>query len=104
MAFFLMRCIHHPAQDQKRDEVRPNHREWVGSGGGDLASVLIGSAMLDEDGTAIGHFGILEAASLDDANAFASGDPFNANGIVAEIVLTPLPDTFQAHRIAERMS
>ncbi len=104
MAFFLMRCVHHPGMDEKRNEARPTHREWVGKGGGGLASVLIGSAMLDEDGTAKGHFGILEAANVSDARAFAEGDPFNESGVVADIVLTPLPDTFQAHRITERMS
>ena len=104
MAFFLMRCLHHPNMDAKRDEVRPTHRAWVSSGGEGLASVLIGSAMLSDDGSALGHFGILEAASPEDARAFAEGDPFNTNGIVAEIHLTPLPDTFQAHRISERMS
>ena len=104
MPFFLMRCIHHPDQDERRNEVRPAHRDWVGSGGGGLASVLIGSAMLEEGGAPLGHFGVLEAKSLADAKAFAEGDPFNTSGIVAEIVLTPLPDTFQAHRITERMS
>ena len=104
MAFFLMRCLHHAGMDNKRDEVRPTHREWVQSGGDGLASVLIGSAMLDDSGTANGHFGIIEAANAPDARAFAEGDPFNRSGIVAEIQLTPLPDTFQAHRITERMS
>ena len=104
MAFFLMRCLHHAGMETRRDEVRPTHREWVKSGGGGLASVLIGSAMLGEDAAAIGHFGILEAGTMPDAQAFAEGDPFNRTGVVAKIELTPLPDTFQAHRITERMS
>ena len=104
MAFFMMRCIHHPDMDALRDEARPTHREWVGSGGNGLASVLIGSAMLNEDGSALGHWGVIEAASADDARAFAEGDPFNGRGVVAEIILTPLPDGFQAHRITDRMS
>lgn len=104
MAYFLMRCIHHPRSGDKRNEVRPAHRNWVGSGGEGLASVLIGSAMLDDDGDALGHFGILEAKSAADAREFAEGDPFNQAGIVMDITLTPLPDTFQAHRITDRMS
>ena len=104
MAFFLMRCLHHPGMDEKRAGVRTVHREWVRSGGDGLASVLIGSAMLDQNATAHGHFGILEAANASDARSFAEGDPFNRSGVVAEIELTPLPDTFQAHRITERMS
>ncbi|MEW5421565.1 YciI family protein [Amorphus sp. 3PC139-8] len=104
MAFFLMRCLHHPGQDAARDARRPEHRQWVGSGGNGLVSVLIGSALVDDQGSSTGNFGILEAASLADAKAFAEGDPFYLDGIVAEVDLTPLPETFQAHRIAEPMS
>lgn len=103
MAYFLMRCLHHPGVDAKRDEHRPAHRAWVQSGGDGLAAVLIGSAILGDEG-GIGNFGVLEASSLDDAMAFAEGDPFNREGLVAEIEMTPLPDTFQAHRISEPMT
>ncbi|WP_234902577.1 YciI family protein [Agrobacterium larrymoorei] len=102
--YFLMRCLHHQGQDTARDEHRPAHRAWVQSGGGGLAIVLIGSAMLDESGNGIGNFGILQAESLERANAFAEGDPFNAAGIVKHIEMTSLPDTFQAHRISEPMT
>lgn len=66
--------------------------------------MLIGSALLDGSGVSIGNFGVLEAADLAQARAFAEGDPFNRAGIVASIELTPLPDTFQAHRISEPMT
>jgi len=62
------------------------------------------SAILTESGEAAGNFGILEARSLEDARKFAEGDAFNLAGIVETIELTPLPDTFQAHRIADPMS
>ena len=104
MAFFLMRCLHHDDQDAARDEHRPAHREWVRSGGDGIASVLIGSAVLDPSGGTAGNFGILEARSPADARAFAEGDPFNRAGIVRDIELAPLPDTFQADRIPEPMS
>lgn len=102
--FVLMRCLHHPGQDGSRDVHRPAHRAWVQSGGDGTATVLIGSALLDENDEAIGNFGILEAADLAHARAFAEGDPFNRAGIVAAIELTPLPDSFQAHRISEPMT
>lgn len=102
--FFLMRCLHHPGQDAARDLHRPEHRAWVQSGGEGLASVLIGSALLDDSGVSIGNFGILEAASHQDAKAFAEGDPFHKAGIVQTVELTPLPDTFQAARITDPMS
>lgn len=102
--FFLMECRHHPGQDAARDAARPAHRDWVRSGGDGRASVLIGSALWDDDGAALGHWGVLEAASEAEARAFAEGDPFAAGGIVAEIRLTRLADTFQAARIAERMT
>ncbi|GGD20409.1 YciI family protein [Sinisalibacter lacisalsi] len=102
--FFLMECRHHPGKDAERDRLRPSHRDWVGTGGNGLASVLIGSALWDEAGQAIGHWGVLEAATEANARAFAEGDPFAAEGVVAETRLTRLADTFQADRIAERMT
>lgn len=102
--FFLMRCLHHEDQDAARDTHRPSHRAWVQSGGDGLAAVLIGSALVDEGGSSIGNFGILEAASVEAARAFAEGDPFNRAGIVAAIELTRLPDTFQAARISDPMT
>lgn len=102
--FFLMECHHHPGKDADRDRHRPAHRDWVRSGGDGLASVLIGSALWDGDGRALGHWGVLEAATEADARAFADGDPFAVSGIVAETRLTRLADTFQATRIAERMT
>lgn len=99
-----MRCLHHAGQDAGRDSHRPAHRAWVQSGGEGLAAVLIGSALLDDKGASIGNFGILEAASLQDARAFAERDPFHQAGIVASVELTPLPDSFQAARITDPMT
>lgn len=104
MAFFLMRCLHHEGKDADRDRIRPEHRQWVGSGGDGLVAVLIGSAMQDEAGAGIGNWGVLEARSVGDARRFAEGDPFNAGGVVRKIEITPLPDGFQAARITEPMS
>lgn len=102
--FFLMENIHHPGKQPERDRLRPLHRDWVGSGGGGLCSVLVGSATWDAGGEAIGHWGVLEAESEEKARAFSEGDPFFREGVVAELRLTRLADGFQAHRIAERMS
>jgi uncharacterized protein YciI len=102
--FFLMENIHHPGKQAERDRLRPHHRNWVGSGGIGLCSVLIGSALWDAEGEAIGHWGVLEAKSEDDAREFSEGDPFYAEGVVAELRLTRLADGFQAHRIPDRMS
>jgi uncharacterized protein YciI len=97
--FFLMQCTHHPDMDTKRDALRPNHRAWVVSGGDGLAHVLVGSATQAPDGAALGNFGILQADSETNAMAFAQGDPFAQGGVVSDIRLTRLADSFQAHRI-----
>lgn len=99
-----MENIHHPNKQDERDRLRPDHRDWVKSGGNGLCSVLIGSALWDADGEAIGHWGVLEADSEVEARAFSEGDPFFAEGVVAELKLTRLADGFQAQRISERMS
>lgn len=102
--FFLMECQHHPGRQDDRDAARPGHRDWVRSGGDGLASVLIGSALWDENGQAIGHWGVLEAPTEAAARAFAEGDPFATAGIVASTRLTRLADTFQAERVTERLT
>ena len=97
--FFLMVCHHHPGVDALRDSLRPKHREWVASGGGGFARVLTGSALWDDTGAGIGNFGILQADSEQAARAFAEGDPFATGGVVRDIILTRLAETFQAARI-----
>jgi len=90
--------------DTKRDTHRAEHRDWVKSGGNGLAAVLIGSALVEDNGAVIGNFGILQANDMESARGFAEGDPFALAGIVKTIELTTLPDTFQAHRITDPMT
>jgi uncharacterized protein YciI len=97
--FFLMICHHHAGVDALRDDLRPRHRDWVATGGNGLARVLTGAALWDDAGAGIGNFGILEAATAAQARAFAEGDPFATGGLIREITLTRLADTFQAARI-----
>jgi len=87
-----------------RDTHRAEHRAWVQSGGEGRAVVLIGSALLDENGQGIGNWGILSAKDEESARAFAEGDAFYRAGIVETVELTRLPDSFQAHRIPEPMT
>lgn len=102
--FFLMENRHYHGKQDERDRLRPMHRDWVGSGGQGLCSVLIGSALWDDQGEAIGHWGVLEAESEAQARAFAEGDPFYSEGVVETLTLTRLADGFQADRIPNRMS
>jgi uncharacterized protein len=99
--FFLMICHHHEGREiaALRDTLRPAHRDWVASGGAGLAVVLTGAALWDEQGAGIGNFGILQAESAAQARAFAEGDPFAQGGVVRDIQLTRLADTFGAERI-----
>ena len=99
--YFLMVCPHHPGADiaALRDQLRPQHREWVASGGNGLARVLTGSALWNGSGDGIGNFGIIEAADETAARAFAMGDPFAKGGVVKRVELTRMADTFQAGRI-----
>ncbi len=99
--YFLMICPHHADEGiaALRDQLRPQHRAWVASGGNGLARVLTGSALWNDTGDSIGNFGIIEAADEATARAFAMGDPFAKGGVVANVGLTRLADTFQAARI-----
>ncbi len=102
--FFLMRCDHHPGQDAARDRLRPAHRDWNRSGGAGRVSVIIGAALWADDGTPLGHWGILQAATPGDARAYLDGDPFVTGGVVAGTTLTRIADSFAADRINPRMS
>ena len=102
--FFLMRCTHRPNADADRDRLRPAHRAWNRSGGEGRVSVLTGSALWDDAGTALGHWGILEAAGPEAARAYIDADPFVTGGVVAQIDLTRMADGFAADRINPRMS
>jgi len=99
--YFLMICPHRSGTEINalRDQLRPQHRVWVASGGNGLARVLTGSALWNAGGDGIGNFGILEARDEQAARAFAEGDPFFKGGVVKRVELTRLADSFQAHRI-----
>lgn len=97
--YWLMVCPHHPGKDADRNANRDAHRAHVASGGGRVR-VLIGSALTGDDGASpLGNFGVIEAESRDDVIAFAKGDPYFHAGIVANVEVTALANTFQAHRI-----
>lgn len=101
MMYFLMVCHHNDGDDiaRKRDELRPLHRDWVASGGNGLAVVLTGAALWDDAGNGIGNFGVLQAPDAASARSFAEGDPFAKGGVVRDMTLTRLADTFRAERI-----
>ncbi len=54
--YFLMVCTHHGGSDiaDLRDRLRPEHRDWVATGGGGLACVLTGSALWSAEGRVSG--------------------------------------------------
>ncbi|MCZ8259242.1 MAG: YciI family protein [Beijerinckiaceae bacterium] len=96
---WLMICRHHPGKEAERAAIRDRHRAHVLSGGGRVR-VLIGSALTADDGQSpLGNFGVIEARSREDVIAFAEADPYAQAGIVADIAVTALATTFQAHRI-----
>ena len=101
MGYWLMICRHRPDVAALREQTREAHRAHVASGGGGLARVLTGSALTQDDAqTPLGHFGVLEAASREAAQAFAEADPYARAGIVESIEIVALASRFQADRIA----
>lgn len=99
-AHWLMVCRHRPGLGAVREANRDAHRRHVATGGGGVARVLIGSALLGEDGaTPIGNFGVMEAPTREAVAAFAAADPYAVAGLVETVEITALPAQFQAHRI-----
>ncbi|MCA2011273.1 YciI family protein [Cereibacter sphaeroides] len=102
--YFLMRCTHRENADEARDALRPAHREWNRSGANGLVSVITGSALWTDEGVALGHWGVIEAASMADARTYIEGDPFVTGGVVTGIELTRMADGFAADRINPRLT
>ena len=103
MPFFIMTCRHHVGTAEKREANRASHRRWVDTGGDGLVSVLIGSAIVDDQQHNVGHFGILEAESKLTRWLLLKGMHFTA-GIAASVEIIPLASKFQADRITQPMS
>lgn len=89
MTIFAVHYTYEPAKAAVRDEHRPLHREWLGEEFR-AGNVLACGPYPDGSGALI----LIQAASLDAAEAFLANDPFNAHRAVDGIRVVEWTEVF----------
>ncbi len=80
-------CIDKPDSGDVRANARPTHIEYLKSAG---ETIVFAGAMTDDDGgTVVGSLIMVNLPSLDDARAFAAGDPYAEAGLFQSTDIRP---------------
>jgi uncharacterized protein len=83
MALFVIACMDHPNALDLRLATRAQHLEFLSVANG----IRTGGPFLDEAGAMIGSMLIIEAESLEHAQAFAARDPYARAGLFAQTMV-----------------
>ena len=73
---------------ERRRRTRPTHLESIGPLV-DAGNVLVGGAILDQDGEMIGSMLLLDFPHRDDLDAWLARDPYVTDGVWREIEVHP---------------
>lgn len=82
MAKFAVILTYDPADTERRQAIRPTHREYLKSLA-ERGKLLHSGPWADDSGALI----IYEAESLDEAREILAGDPFSTEGIARNAVI-----------------
>ncbi len=84
---FAIVCLDKPDHGHLRAENRPAHIEYLNA---NLAHMLLAGPFLSEDGERpMGSLLIMEYDDLDQARAFAEGDPYAKAGLFESVTIRP---------------
>ncbi len=84
---FAIVCLDKPDHGHLRAENRPAHIEYLNA---NLAHMLLAGPFLSEDGERpVGSLLIMEYDDLDQARAFAAGDPYAKAGLFESVTIRP---------------
>ena len=86
MTAFILICTDKPGALELRNETRPAHLAYIESKG---ASVLLGGAVLDEQGAPAGSVIVIEAKDAAAAQEFANADPYAIAGVFQSVDIKP---------------
>lgn len=83
--FYVIYCIDKPEHNEVRLKYRPEHRSWLES----QVSRVVGSGpLLTDDGSEVfGSMLIIECSSREDAEQFASSDPYSKAGLFQSVII-----------------
>lgn len=79
---FLILAHDHDGMDEKREQVRDAHREYLASYG---SKILSSGALLRDDGRIIGGASLFDCHDHAEAVQFEAGDPYAIAGIRATV-------------------
>jgi len=68
---------------------RESHRAYLHAKHGEIRLMLAGPLLAADGKTMIGSLIVIEARSLDDATAFAAGDPYRTANLSASVDIRP---------------
>ncbi len=82
---FVLYCIDKPDHAQVRADNRPAHLDYLK---GKVDQIVIAGPLLPDDSEGpLGSLLIIEAADLDEAKAFADGDPYAKAGLFEYVTI-----------------
>ena len=84
---FSIRCVDRQDAPGLRQQVRPQHLEYLKGLGARL--VLAGPMLGSDNTTPFGSLLVVEAADRAGAEAIAAGDPYAQAGLFSEVTVTP---------------
>jgi uncharacterized protein YciI len=78
MPLFVLHCVDKPNSLDLRMATRQAHLAYAGGFGGQMK---LGGPLLDANGDMAGSLIVMEAADLDEAEAFSADDPYTKAGL-----------------------
>lgn len=79
---FMIRCVDKPDSARLRQDVRPEHIEYIQTF---KDAVHAAGPLLNDADEPVGSLLLMDFADRAEAESFAAGDPYNKAGLFAEI-------------------
>ncbi len=89
---FSILCEDHADSEALRKATRDDHLAYIGG----FQVTLAGPLLSDDGATMIGSLILLEAASLQEAQAFAASDPYKLAGLFQNVTIRPFRQVIPA--------
>ena len=88
MSYFSIYALDRPGMSEKRQALRPSHRERLRLHDHPV-KVHVGGPMLDEQGAMIGTLLIIEAGNREQVQSYLAGDPYVAADLFQTLDIRP---------------
>lgn len=90
MSYFVVFATDRPGMDERRERLRPAHREYLRCPQPHGVRVCLGGPTLDSEGQRMnGTLLVVQAASRTEVEAFLQDDPYIRNDLFAHLEVRP---------------